>query len=105
MNLPGNLGAAFSAISFPVFRDHVTLPFFAATPGAANSFFVFAAGLNTLAILAWLFMNPRRKTGTMTPMQVRIRLALFVTAAVLLVGGAQICTRRHLMVLAGREPF
>jgi len=63
MNMLGNLGAALSAILFPFFVSHVTLPTLGAKPGTADSFFVFAAGLNLLAALAWLGMNPGRKLG------------------------------------------
>ncbi len=86
MNMLGNLGSAFSAIIFPYFVAQVTLPYFAPTPGTANSFFVFAACVNGLALVAWLFMDPRKKLELASPRQVRLRLALFVTAAVLLVG-------------------
>jgi ACS family glucarate transporter-like MFS transporter len=88
MNMLGNLGSAFSAIIFPYFVAHVTLPFFAEETGTANSFFVFAATINALAAVAWLFMNPKRTiSGSVTPRQVRIRLVLFIIAAVVLVGG------------------
>jgi ACS family glucarate transporter-like MFS transporter len=60
MNMLGNLGAALSAILFPFFVNHVTLPTLGAKPGTVASFFVFAAGLNLLAAAAWLGMNPRR---------------------------------------------
>jgi ACS family glucarate transporter-like MFS transporter len=88
MNMLGNLGSAFSAIVFPRFVAHVTLPYFAEETGTANSFFVFAAAINVLAAVAWLFMNPRKAvSGLVSPRQVRIRLILFILAAVLLVGG------------------
>jgi ACS family glucarate transporter-like MFS transporter len=88
MNMLGNLGSAFSAIIFPYFVAHVTLPWFAPTAGTANSFFVFAASLNVLAALAWLFMDPRRQiVESVSPRQARLRLVLFLVVAVLLVGG------------------
>ncbi len=88
MNMLGNLGSAFSAIIFPYFVANVTLPFFATTVGTANSFFIFAAVINILAGGAWLFMNPKKKLAEhLTPQQIRLRLAVFVAAAVLLVGG------------------
>jgi ACS family glucarate transporter-like MFS transporter len=61
MNMFGNFGSAASAELFPYFKDHVTLPFFAPKTGSANAFFVFAAVLNVLAIVAWMGMNPWRK--------------------------------------------
>ena len=61
MNMVGNLGAALSAVVFPFFVANVTLPFFAPQTGTANSFFVFAAIMNVLAVIAWMFMNPLRQ--------------------------------------------
>ncbi|MCP4256678.1 MAG: MFS transporter [Planctomycetes bacterium] len=88
MNMLGNLGSAFSAIVFPYFVANVTLPYFAETTGTANSFFIFAAIINVLAAVAWLFMNPKKAiSDSISPRQVRIRLVLFIIAAVLLVGG------------------
>lgn len=88
MNMLGNLGSAFSAIIFPYFVANVTLPFFAEEIGTANSFFVFAAIINFLAAVAWLFMNPKKAiSDTVSPRQVKIRLILFIMAAILLVGG------------------
>lgn len=63
MNMVGNIGSAVSAIIFPYFVATITLPYFAESTGTANSFFVFAAGLNVLAIIAWVFMNPRRSSA------------------------------------------
>ena len=88
MNMLGNLGSAFSAIIFPYFVANITLPFFAEEAGTANSFFVFAATINVLAAVAWLFMNPKKTiSGSVSPRQVKIRLILFIIGAVLLVGG------------------
>jgi ACS family glucarate transporter-like MFS transporter len=88
MNMLGNLGSAFSAIVFPYFVASVTLPFFAEQTGTANSFFVFAAALNVLAAIAWLFMNPKKAISqSVSPRQARLRLVIFMIAAVLLIGG------------------
>jgi ACS family glucarate transporter-like MFS transporter len=88
MNMLGNLGSAFSAIIFPYFVANVTLPYFARETGTANSFFIFAATINVLAAVAWLFMNPKKTiSASVSPRQARIRLVLFIIAAVLLVGG------------------
>jgi len=88
MNMLGNLGSAFSAIIFPYFVAHVTLPYFAEETGTANSFFVFAAVINVLAAVAWLFMNPKKVISeSVSPRQARVRLIIFMIAAVLLVGG------------------
>ena len=88
MNMLGNLGSAFSAIIFPHFVAKITLPYFAEQTGTANSFFVFAATINVLAAVAWLFMNPKKAiSGSVSPRQVKVRLVLFIVAAVLLVGG------------------
>jgi ACS family glucarate transporter-like MFS transporter len=87
MNMLGNLGSAFSAIIFPYFVAHVTLPWLAEQPGTANSFFLFAAAMNVAAAGAWLFMDPRREvTELISPAQVRVRFAFFVVGAGLLVG-------------------
>src|ERR1700693_4700603 len=48
MNMLNNLGSATSAIIFPFFIAHVTLPYFAEKTGTANSFFILAAVLNIL---------------------------------------------------------
>lgn len=88
MNMLGNLGSAFSAIIFPYFVAHVTLPWFAEETGTANSFFVFAAVMNVAAAVAWLFMDPRRRISeSVSPRRTRLRLALFLIVAILLVGG------------------
>ncbi len=88
MNMLGNLGSAFSAIVFPRFVANVTLPYFAEQTGTANSFFVFAAAINVLAAVAWLFMNPTKViSDSVSPKQVKVRLVLFIIGAVVLVGG------------------
>ncbi len=85
MNMVGNIGAAFSAIIFPVFRHQITIPFLAEEPGSANSFFVFAAVLNILSIGAWLIMNPNRKTNAnVSPAVIRFRVIVFITILFLL---------------------
>jgi len=87
MNMMGNIGSAFSAIIFPFFIAHVTIPFFAETTGTANSFFVFAALFNILAILAWVFINPAKKINkAVSPGKVKLRLLLFLVLAILLLG-------------------
>jgi len=83
MNMLGNLGSAVSAVLFPYFVDHVTIRGFVEKTGTANSFFLFAAILNTLAFVAWLFMNPLRSFDTsLSVTTVRLRLALFILPAV-----------------------
>ncbi len=67
MNMVGNLGAALSAIVYPYFRDHVTLPGVAAVAGSPNSFFLFAAGMNLIALVCWTMMNPWRKIRADVP--------------------------------------
>ena len=63
MNMMGNLGSAASAVAFPYFVDHVTIPGLVEKTGTANSFFIFAAVLNAMALAAWMFMDPRRRGG------------------------------------------
>lgn len=85
MNMVGNLGSAASAMLFPWFIAHVTLPVVAERPGTANAFFVFAAGLNIVAALAWLGMNPLRAATADTPGRARLRAAVFIALILLVV--------------------
>ena len=86
MNMVGNIGSAFSAIIFPYFVANITLPYFAESTGSANSFFVFAAGLNVLAIIAWVFMNPRRSSAKeLSRFAVLARFAVIISVLTLLV--------------------
>ena len=78
MNMVGNLGAALSAVVFPYFVANVTLPYFAPETGTANSFFVFAAVMNMFAVMAWLFMNPLRKSRELSRGALQLRLCLFL---------------------------
>ena len=83
MNMVGNMGAAVSAVAFPFFVANVTIPFFAEVEGTANSFFVFAAGMNVLAVLAWVFMSPLREVKEISKGAFRARLFLFLALIVL----------------------
>lgn len=85
MNMVGNMGAALSAILFPWFVAHVTLPVVAPETGTANSFFVFAAGMNILAVVAWIFMNPLKKLKMVSPAVLKLRLAAFLALIVVVV--------------------
>lgn len=85
MNMVGNLGAALSAVAFPFFMAHVTVPVIAETPGTANSFFLFAAGMNMLAVVAWMFMNPLRELKEISKSALRTRLVLFLVLVVLVI--------------------
>ncbi len=78
MNMMGNLGAAASAIAFPYFVAHVTLPGIAPDAGP-DSFFVVAACICALAMAAWLFMNPRRELKEISAGAFRLRIVLFAT--------------------------
>lgn len=78
MNMVGNMGAAVSAVAFPFFVANVTIPFFAPELGSANSFFVFAATMNVLAVVAWLFMNPLRKMRPLSRTALQTRLIVFL---------------------------
>ena len=82
MNMVGNMGAAVSAVAFPFFVANVTMPVFAETVESANSFFVFAAAMNILAVFAWTMMNPLRELKPISDQALKIRLAFF---AILLV--------------------
>jgi ACS family glucarate transporter-like MFS transporter len=85
MNMIGNLGSAASAMLFPWFVAKVTLPVVAEQPGTANAFFVFAAGLNLVAAVAWLGMNPRRSGAAASSRGTRLRVAIFIGLIVLVV--------------------
>jgi ACS family glucarate transporter-like MFS transporter len=63
----------------------VKIPYFAVTTGTANSFFVFAATMNVLAVVAWLFMNPLRELKAISPQALKIRLGLFLGIVVAVV--------------------
>jgi MFS transporter, ACS family, glucarate transporter len=78
MNMAGNIASAFSAVIFPFFIARVTIPFFAETEGTADSFFVFAAVMNMLAIIAWLGINPRKKIKELSSKQIKYRLTGFI---------------------------
>ncbi len=85
MNMFGNLGAAAGAILFPYFVANITLPFFAEKAGTANSFFIFAATLNVLAMFSWVFMNPRKKLNTSMPKEKIQRRVIILIASLLIV--------------------
>jgi len=87
MNMVGNIGSAFSAIIFPFFIANVTIPFFAVSTGNANSFFVFAAGMNLFAIFAWLGINPKRKIKEISSKQARYKLIAFLLVIILITTG------------------
>ena len=81
MNMVGNIGAALSAIMFPFFQDEVT--------GSANRFFVLAACMNFVAIMAWLFMNPNRVSDKkLSPAAIRKRFIAMLTFLFILTFGA-----------------
>ena len=85
MNMVGNMGAALSAVAFPYFVANVTIPYFAETSGTASSFFVFAATMNVLAVVAWSLMNPLRKLKAISSRALNIRLAFFAFMIVMVI--------------------
>ncbi len=85
MNMVGNLGAALSAVAFPFFVANVTIPGIAETTGTANSFFAFAATMNVLAIIAWMFMNPLRRLKQISTAALKARLVLFLLLILLVI--------------------
>lgn len=85
MNMVGNMGAAVSAVAFPYFVKNVTIAGIADEPGTANSFFVFAASMNAMAVVAWVFMNPRRQLRAISKAALRTRLALFLLLIVVVI--------------------
>ncbi|MCZ6853940.1 MAG: MFS transporter [Gammaproteobacteria bacterium] len=107
MNMVGNMGAAVSAVAFPFFVANVTMPFLAETTGTASSFFVFAATMNVLAVIAWLFMNPLRELKEISPEAQRVRSGLFV-GIIAVVASALVYTKfmlpKEKEVDAGKTP-
>ena len=85
MNMVGNKGAAVSAVAFPFFVANVTIPVLAPASQTPGSFFVFAAGMNVMAVLAWLFMNPKRELKTISKKALRTRLVAFIALIVIVV--------------------
>ena len=78
MNMLGNIGSALSAIVFPFFVSSVTIPYLVKATGTANSFFIFAALMNILAVVAWLLIRPGSKIGALSPEKVRRRVIAFI---------------------------
>jgi len=69
----GNIGAALSAITFPLLTDKET--------GSANHFFMLAASLNVVAILAWCIMNPNRVSDRkLSPAALRRRFIIMLSS-------------------------
>ncbi|MCP4610403.1 MAG: MFS transporter [Planctomycetes bacterium] len=80
MNMVGNIGAAISAISFPLLLNEEN--------GSANTFFILAACLNFVAIVTWCFMNPNRtRDKELSPQAIRRRFIAMLTSLVILTGG------------------
>ena len=80
MNMVGNIGAALSAIMFPILLNKET--------GSANLFFGLAACLNFMAVVIWCFMNPNRTSAKkLSPEAVRNRFIAMLTSLVLLTLG------------------
>lgn len=76
MNMVGNIGAALSAIAFPMFAN-------------ANHFFYTAAGINLIAIVLWCFMNPKRVSGNkLSPAEIRTRFIAMITTLFVVTFGA-----------------
>jgi len=85
MNTFGNIGSATSAILFPFFIANVTIPFFAEQTGTANSFFIFAAVVNILAMISWIFMNPMKKLRVSMPREkIRLRVIILISSILLI---------------------
>ncbi len=81
MNMVGNIGAALSAIAFPLLLNKET--------GSANTFFMLAAGLNGVAIVTWCFMNPKRVSDKrLSPQAIRTRFVAMLGSLVLLTLGS-----------------
>lgn len=88
MNMVGNIGSAVSAIIFPFFISHVTIPFFVTSTGTANSFFIFAAIMNLLAIGAWLGISSQSQTVDFDKKSANRRMIILLLIMFLLAAGA-----------------
>lgn len=81
MNMVGNIGAALSAILFPLLLNAET--------GSANRFFVLAAILNGIAIFAWCMMNPNRESDRkLSPAQLRLRFIAMLSTLFIMTASA-----------------
>jgi len=78
MNMLGNIGSALSAIIFPFFISSVTIPFLVPETGTANSFFIFAAVMNILAVISWFLIRPSVKLGSTKPEVVKRRMIIYI---------------------------
>ena len=87
MNMLGNIGSAASAVIFPFFVSSVTIPYIVEKTGTANSFFIFAALMNLLAIVAWLLIRPGTRMGALNPEKIRRRLVLFFMVLAIIASG------------------
>ena len=80
MNMVGNIGGALSAIIFPLLLSQ---------DGRADTFFILAAVINGLAIVCWLFMNPKRTNDkALSPATIRVRFMAMITLYTTLLAGA-----------------
>jgi ACS family glucarate transporter-like MFS transporter len=81
MNMVGNIGAALSAIVFPLLINAET--------GSANRFFILAAVLNSIAIAAWCIMNPNRMSDrVLSPAALRLRFVAMLSTLFVLTASA-----------------
>ena len=88
MNMVGNIGSAVSAIIFPFFISSVTIPLIVPSTGTANSFFVFAAVMNLLAIGAWLSISGRPQATEIDRRSARRRMIILLLVMFLLAAAA-----------------
>lgn len=79
MNMLGNIGSALSAIIFPFFISSVTIPLLVPKTGTANSFFIFAAVMNLMAVISWFLIKPAVKLGSADPAKAKRRMIIYIT--------------------------
>jgi len=78
MNMLGNIGSALGAIIFPFFISSVTIPFLVPETGTANSFFIFAAVMNLMAVISWFLIKPEVKLGSADPAKAKRKIIIYL---------------------------
>jgi len=92
MNMVGNIGAALSAIAFPIFKESVTIPVIAPEAGTVNPYFFMAGVLNIVSIVCWMFMDPRKPIPQRSPKAIKTRFAITLVILVGLTLASVLCS-------------
>lgn len=92
MNMVGNIGAALSAIAFPIFQESVTIPVIAPEAGTVNSYFFMAGVLNIVSVVCWMFMDPRKPIPKRSPKAIKTRFTITLIVLVGLTLASVLCS-------------